>query len=39
MPARSGKLAAECIASASATPSPRQYKTENVDNSLIAVGT
>jgi len=33
------QFAAECIASASATPSPRQYKTENVDNSLIAVGT
>lgn len=33
------QFAAECIASASATPSPRQYKTENVDNSLIVVGT
>lgn len=32
-------FAAECIASASAPPSPRQYRTENMDNSLIEVGT
>lgn len=32
-------FAATCIASASATPSPRQYTRENVDNSLIKVGT
>jgi len=33
------RFAAECIASASATPSPRQYTRENVDHSLIACGT
>jgi putative transposase len=33
------QFAAECIASASATPSPRQYNRENVGNSLIASGT
>lgn len=33
------QFAAECIASASATPSPRQYNRENVGNSLIACGT
>ncbi len=33
------QFAAECIASASATPSPRQYNRENVDTSLIACGT
>ncbi len=32
-------FAAECIASASATPSPRQYTGVNVDNPLIACGT
>ena len=32
-------FAATCIASASATPSPRQYTRENVDNSLIVCGT
>jgi len=32
-------FAAECIASASATPSPRQYTRANVDNPLIACGT
>lgn len=33
------EFAAGCIASASATPSPQQYKIEQVDNSLIACGT
>lgn len=33
------RFAAECIASASATPSPRQYTTDIVDNSLIVCGT
>jgi putative transposase len=33
------QFAAECIASASATPSPRQYTRENVDHSLIECGT
>jgi hypothetical protein len=32
-------FAAECIASVRATPSPQQYTRENVDNSLIKVGT
>ena len=33
------EFAAGCIASASATPSPQQYKIEQVDNSLIECGT
>lgn len=33
------EFAAGCIASASATPSPQQYIVQNVDNSLIEVGT
>jgi putative transposase len=32
-------FAAGCIPSVSATPRPQEYKTENVDNSLIEVGT
>jgi len=32
-------FAAECIASVRATPSPQQYIVQNVDNSLIEVGT
>jgi putative transposase len=32
-------FAAECIASASATPLPQQYIEQNVDNSLIEIGT
>jgi len=33
------QFAGECIAAASATPPPRQYTTQIVDNSLITVGT
>ena len=33
------QFAGECIAAASATPPPRQYTTQVVDNSLITVGT
>ena len=34
-----GAFAATCIPSVSATPRPQEYTTENVDNSLIVVGT